>query len=247
MSVIHSQPTRELTDLTATNHNSKRCHLLELPAELRVRIYESVYDQDKVVDLYIFNKQGTVLRAETGDPTRDQAMRHLPSLLKTCTLLSREANPVLYQSLQLSVCIDSEFGSPLNAGHLTELCSIHGCLFFRNIQRLRLLIRIRNYVMSTRANEYLGLIWGERETCAAKTKTVIEEVTVFNHKSVGEGVDELYATLGRFSYGPGARWYHTQDTFGRPKSVSEPVWKDFEQKTGVIRCVRAAGEKVLWP
>ncbi|KAK5691865.1 hypothetical protein LTR97_011036 [Elasticomyces elasticus] len=247
MSVTHSQRTCELADVTATNHDSKRCHLLELPAELRVRIYESVYDQDKVVDLYIFNKQGTVLRAESSDPTRDQTMRHLPSLLKTCTLLSREANPVLYQSLQFSVCIDSEFGSPLNAGHLTELCSIHGCLFFRNVQRLRLLIRIRNYVMSARANEYLGLIWGGRETCAAKTKTIIEEVTVFNHQCAGEGVDELYATLGRFSYSPGARWYHTQDTFGLPRFVSEHVWKDFEQKTGVLRCVRAAGEKVLWP
>ncbi|KAK5717100.1 hypothetical protein LTR15_008989 [Elasticomyces elasticus] len=246
MSVSASQPARGSADLASTEHNSKRCHLLELPAELRVRIYEYVYDELNLVEICIV-EHGTMLRKDTGGADQDQMIRQLPSLLKTCTFISREANPVLYQSLQFCVCIDSAFGSPFTAGHRTELCSIRDCLFFRNVQRLRFLIRTHSYVMSARANEYLGLIWGERETSTAKTKTMIEAVTVFNHGRAGEGVDELYATLGRFSYGPGARWYYTQDIFGRPKFVSEHVWKDFEQNTGVLRCLRSAGEKILWP
>ncbi|KAK5701233.1 hypothetical protein LTR17_022768 [Elasticomyces elasticus] len=236
VSVVNPQPTRKSEDLGPADHNSKRCHLLEIPPEMRVRIYEYVYDEHNVLEICI-TEQGTVLRSETGDATRDQMMRHLPSLLKTCTLISREANPGLYRSLQFSVGIDSEFRSHYPVLHLIELCSIHDCLFFGNVQRLKLCIWLRR-AMSARASEYLGLIRGDRK--ASATKTTIEEVIVFNRNGAGEGVDEVYAALVTLSYRTGARFSCSEDFFGRPRFVSEHVLKNFEQKTGVLRCVRAA-------
>ncbi|KAK3644946.1 hypothetical protein LTR56_009333 [Elasticomyces elasticus] len=243
MSVIEPQPAAELGNLAPNDHidTSKRCHLLELPAELRVRIYEYLYDSAHTVDLYIF-RQGNVIRREDSDTTTTQRQLtcNLPSLLKTCKLISREANPVLYRSLVFSVSIDA---APYrNFWQFVDLGRVGDCLFFRNVQRIRLFIRLRSYTMSLRTSEYLDSIWGNRATLAAKT-LVIVKVSVFSHEHAGDAVDGVYATLATLSYRPGAKWYCSQDSSGRPRFVSEHAWKDFEQKTGVLRYVRAAGGK----
>jgi len=75
----------------------QRCHLLELPVELRVRIYEHLYSETATLSIDV-NVQGIYELWPSGDSDVQR-----PALLETCQLIREEAHPIMYATTILNV------------------------------------------------------------------------------------------------------------------------------------------------
>ncbi|KAK5738796.1 hypothetical protein LTR17_005731 [Elasticomyces elasticus] len=81
----------------------QKCHLLELPPELRLLIYAFVYEDGYEQSIVA----GPTLVLSTR-PSRNDGGRckHFTALLRTCTLVRDEAEPVLYEATTFDVYIE---------------------------------------------------------------------------------------------------------------------------------------------
>ena len=74
-----------------------RCYLLDLPPELRVRIYEFVFNQQIFIMLSHDPKGLTDVESWDKNPS---------ALIKTCKTTHKEAKPVLYKQVSLQIDIE---------------------------------------------------------------------------------------------------------------------------------------------
>ncbi|KAK5677842.1 hypothetical protein LTS10_009725 [Elasticomyces elasticus] len=81
----------------------QKCHLLEFPPELRLLIYEFVYAGGYKHVLFIDN----VMAVSTWPSTIDNDRRkYFTALLRTCTLICNEAEPILYEATPFNIYIE---------------------------------------------------------------------------------------------------------------------------------------------
>ena len=83
---------------------SRECHLLtRLPPELRLRIYEQLYDRT-VNPIFYLTVRSRLLRAGASSPLY-QPPRNYAALLRTCKTINNEVHSIFYKSLSPSMLI----------------------------------------------------------------------------------------------------------------------------------------------
>ncbi|KAK3114782.1 hypothetical protein LTR53_006559 [Teratosphaeriaceae sp. CCFEE 6253] len=124
--------------LPDTRNRSGRCHLLGLPKELRLSIYECVYDERYRFPIFLGHPDGFTLitwKLIDGDQipyTWAYEAKQLPHLLYTCRLIAQEATPVLYDSIIFGAHFSGRRG-PQMSGTVWDLAR---CPFLSQIRRL---------------------------------------------------------------------------------------------------------------
>jgi hypothetical protein len=151
-----SSSSPDVSPQTINGLVSTRCRLLQLPAELRLRIYEYTYAGTRLLcapveigEAFVFSSRRT---AGDGGTT---------ALLRTCQQVLHEAQPVLYKQLNFTICIASHMNerlgeffdgyqpmkdtssiAPLMCDVEIELSACHGWPsdIFDNVRELRFMV-----------------------------------------------------------------------------------------------------------
>lgn len=104
---------------------SSYCHLLELPPELRLEIYDFLFPDEDLyaMDLISFNTREGTMYTLTAPRGQLRCMGKATALLSACREINGEATPVFYRSLMFSIAVgglDHVFEVPrLTAWELT--------------------------------------------------------------------------------------------------------------------------------
>ncbi|KAK5679529.1 hypothetical protein LTS10_008350 [Elasticomyces elasticus] len=205
-------------------HKTTRCYLLEIPPELRLRIYEYVFDKD--VEPWILIWPSGEMRGHYSQCPP----KNFSSVVKTCRLVAQEAAPVLYKGRKFIVYVmpdqrASEFTMPSNQ----HIRPVDTCLWLEQVQIFELFV-------------YAG-----RTTIADATKTIKSMFVRWHQKQtitylyislsgLGEGdADPLYKVLAGLSFSSGIQIRHTLS--GLPymlsyDAVSKEVLERFRQASG---------------
>ncbi|KAK4894676.1 hypothetical protein LTR27_007064 [Elasticomyces elasticus] len=195
VSVTHSQrnPHKvEDEDLGPSDHNSKRCHLLEIPPELRVRIYELAYENLGLPRTVFFSvkpeghmcKSFTWRRQQpsetpTSAPCRKECRTQFSSipLLKVCRLITMEATPVLYKIMTVTVQFftwDSVDDGPILSPAVYDR-------FFAQVKNLAVHVCALNLEDVKRTFRLTPIVFGP----APRSKTIKEVGIIFNYWYAG--------------------------------------------------------------
>ncbi|KAK5679530.1 hypothetical protein LTS10_008351 [Elasticomyces elasticus] len=205
-----------------------RCHLLELPPELRVRIYEYLYEGYDGYDGVAFAvyANGEMRRKYPwqvlGIEPTPKRLHNPTGLLKVCRLITTEATPVLYNMMTVTV----HFLALKDVKQAPMLSPTARDLFFRQVKHMNLHISAFGSEGIERAMSHLPIVLGNQ-----RNKTMREvRLDVPYHPRTGCTV-WMYRVLMNLSYDKQAR----VDCMG-PKSAQ--VIKDFEERTGVMPVFR---------
>ncbi|KAK5738820.1 hypothetical protein LTR17_005755 [Elasticomyces elasticus] len=109
---------------------SSRCRLLELPCELRFRIFEHVYDQgDYRMEVLV---DSHAVYADFITDGCHLILPHFTALLVTCRQIRREALPVLFEAtaLELDICAAAVRKPDANVGPLDR------CIIFKHVKKI---------------------------------------------------------------------------------------------------------------
>lgn len=96
------------TESTAEAAPEMRCHLLRIPPELRLRIYDYYFGETKPCTVYAWPD----VDIEWKHDSKDQADARGSQLLFTCKTISHEARPVLLASTELMLPSGFASGHP---------------------------------------------------------------------------------------------------------------------------------------
>jgi len=116
---------------------AQRCFLLELPAELRLRIYDYVYNERCLVQLIVDSKRVYHTLCNPLAPFGSGSTRFTKhaALLKTCRLICKEAAPVLYSTLYAN--ISAYLGSERHQGtDQRDAGALESCTFLPHITEI---------------------------------------------------------------------------------------------------------------
>ena len=117
---------------TSNSNSNKRCYLLEIPPELRVRIYDFVWDSEHKYDVTIYSNRKACL---TNGPSYDKIPAMIPHLLFTCRTINIEATPVFYGKIRIEVFAVPYTPYYLNTALNRPLKSLGSCGLFRHMQK----------------------------------------------------------------------------------------------------------------
>ncbi|KAK3668873.1 hypothetical protein LTR22_000353 [Elasticomyces elasticus] len=226
--VVKPQPTYKLVEPASSN--SERCLLLELPPELRVRIYEFVYEDHRHLRAVFFNvdsegqmkKFSPWRRRQSDKPT--SALSRKPfdptPMLKVCRLITTEATPVLYKIMTVTVHF-TIFDEVEGGAILLPAIRDH---FFTQVKNVALCVWAYGLENVEATSRLMPIVFGPEP----RSKTIKEVQIGFDYGSPGgiEAVDYAYQELMKLSYDQYAR----VDCWGDP---AREVMKEFMRKTGV--------------
>ncbi|KAK5701236.1 hypothetical protein LTR17_022771 [Elasticomyces elasticus] len=205
-----------------------RCHFLELPPELRVRIYEYLYEGYDRYDgvafaVYANGEMRRKYSWRLPDTKLDPRKLCNPShLLKMCRVMTTEATPVLYKMMTVTV----HFLALKDVKSAPMLSSTARDLFFNQVKNMNLHISAFESEGIERAMSHLPRALGTQGS-----KNIKEvRLDVPYHPRTG-CTAWMYRVLMELSYDKQAR----VDCMG-PKSAQ--VIKDFEERTGVMPVFR---------
>ncbi|KAK3658370.1 hypothetical protein LTR56_001781 [Elasticomyces elasticus] len=200
-------------------HKATRCYLLEIPPELRLRIYGYVFDKDFQPGVFIW-PSGEMLQDDLGCQPKN-----FSSVLKTCRLIAREATPVLYEGRTFYVHVmPDRSASEYRNGPYEYLRPVDCCLWFERVQTIKLYVYAGRTSIAN-ATQIIKSIFARRHQ---------KQTIAFLHLSLselGEGdADPLYKVLTRLSFSSGARITHYMNSTRHV--VSKEVLEEFQQASG---------------
>ncbi|KAK5744592.1 hypothetical protein LTR17_001987 [Elasticomyces elasticus] len=202
-----------------------RCHLLELPPELRVRIYEYLYESYDGYDGVAFAvyANGEIRRKYPwqvpGVEPTPRRLHNPTSLLKVCRTITTEATPVLYKMMTVTV----HFLALKDVKQAPMLSPTARDLFFNQVKNMNLHISAFGSEGIERAMSHLPRALG---TQGSKTiREVRLDVPYDRH------IPWMYRVLMELSYDKQAR----VDCVGPESGL---VIKAFHEKTGVMPVFR---------
>ncbi|KAK3627384.1 hypothetical protein LTR22_022768 [Elasticomyces elasticus] len=110
----------------------RRCHLLELPIELRLQIWEFVYSSTYLLHITVDTETVYINPHLYYDPSWTPA-RNIPALLRTCQLINEETSPALYASTRFLVDI---YGERANGTLKSTAFEIQDFAFLKHATRI---------------------------------------------------------------------------------------------------------------
>ncbi|KAK4956754.1 hypothetical protein LTR10_006282 [Elasticomyces elasticus] len=110
----------------------RRCHLLELPVELRLQIWDFVYSTTYLLHITVDTETVYINPHLYYDPPWTPA-RNIPALLRTCKLVNEEASPALYASTKFLVDI---YGKPAENTLKSAAFEIQDLAFLKRAARI---------------------------------------------------------------------------------------------------------------
>ncbi|KAK5717102.1 hypothetical protein LTR15_008991 [Elasticomyces elasticus] len=205
-----------------------RCHLLELPPELRVRIYEYLYEGYDGYDGVGFAvyANGEMRRKYPwqvpGIESTPKRLHNPTSLLKVCRVITTQATPILYQMMTVTV----HFLALKDIKSAPMLSPAARDLFFRQVKNMNLHVSAFGPEGIERAIIHMPMV------LPTQRSKIINEVRLDVPYAPRTGCTAwMYRVLMELSYDKQAR----VDCVG-PKSAQ--VIKDFEERTGVMPVFR---------
>lgn len=113
-------------------NKAEKCHLLSIAPELRLRIYQHVYDRRPIVIIDVYNLQTMLGRGFYRAPKPSQL--HL-----TCRTIFQEATPILYKSVKFDIRFVNYLDVPTRQEDI-NFGSIRTCFWLQHIRRLKLAV-----------------------------------------------------------------------------------------------------------
>jgi len=163
---------------------AQRCYLLELPPELRLHIFELVYDYRFQCTIFIYNdmtyQYNHNLKKITGLPP------HLTALPRTSRLLRHEATPLLYTTATFKLFIMDMQTAPIWQDARTAESKAHGVLkHLVKLSKLNIWVkdRERDGPKDEKYEEWFGSLWGA--LCPGECVKV-DEIGLFVHREPAE-------------------------------------------------------------
>ena len=132
------------------------CHLLRLPAELRLQIYDHVF-QIKTVHLWI---DWNVYRWRSYTPTAPA------SLLFTCKTINQEAASAFYDKTTIHFSICDEFERPLSRYRRFSTLKELNASAFNRVSKLRLSLHTLTYPIFVQLLDHVNSWLQRLEFCA---------------------------------------------------------------------------------
>ncbi|KAK5744593.1 hypothetical protein LTR17_001988 [Elasticomyces elasticus] len=197
-------------------HKTTRCYLLEIPPELRLRIYEDVFDTDFTPEVFIW-------------PSGEIRMYRSERPPNNFSLIAREAAPVLYEGRTFYVHVlpdpcASEYPNSL----YKYLRPVDRCLWFEQVQTIKLYVYAGPAVAA-------GAMIIKSMFMRRHQKQSIAYLHL-NLLGLGEGDgDPLYKVLNRLSICSGAHIHHLLSS--STHVVSKEVLEEFQQTSGAAKHV----------
>ncbi|KAK4902883.1 hypothetical protein LTR27_000822 [Elasticomyces elasticus] len=110
----------------------RRCHLLELPVELRLQIWDFVYSSTYLLHITVDTETVYINSHLYYDPPWTPA-RNIPALLRTCRLVNEDATPALYASTEFLIDI---YGKPAKRTLRPTAFEIQNHAFLKHATRI---------------------------------------------------------------------------------------------------------------
>ena len=172
-------------DESALTHLTESA-LFRLPPELRLRIYEYIYNGERGCSLIARNN-------------RQVECFKLPcfgcagpaALLRTCKEVYREAAPVLYSTTTFKILL---FGlKQPEMGTLAPFCPLRSCLALRHTRNLELVLHLRdNHDLKPILNRLTALV--QQLPPERELKSCSVHIVLYSHRSIGD-YSPSYAVL----------------------------------------------------
>ncbi|KAK3623490.1 hypothetical protein LTR56_021580 [Elasticomyces elasticus] len=221
-----SMPTRTHT----TGNGAKalqKCHLLELPPELRLLIYEFVYAGDFRHEIVLDSIMVVSVNLSSDDVGR---FAHFAALLRTCTLIRHEAEPVLYEAAPLDIYIEGE-------AYLYEKCwkgELHTCPFIKHITNIKKLEICVSDVNNSEDNA-VRCIDGLINALPDKKRYGLDSIELWRGDDTWVNKTRVITALMGLNCKPGVRFllFEGEDEVKLADCVSEPVYRKLVQKLGI--------------
>ncbi|KAK4950399.1 hypothetical protein LTR10_011380 [Elasticomyces elasticus] len=197
-------------------HKTTRCYLLEIPPELRLRIYGYVFEDNYEPDFVIWPCGKMRRDLNKGPPA------HFSALLKTCSLVAQETAPVLYHDRIFIIhIVDNDPAYTSHQHNYGDLRPVNECSWFEYLQSLKIYIDSGSSTISS-------VTQNVRLVLAKQPKNQKATYLHLDIQKLGEGEgDPLYKALMRMSFSSDAFITHW---LGRSKKiVSKEVLDRFQQ------------------
>ncbi|KAK5691869.1 hypothetical protein LTR97_011040 [Elasticomyces elasticus] len=209
-----------------------RCQFLELPTELRLLIYDLVYDTDYKPAIYIYgdrSKRGRL--THRGPPSI--ARPCLSGVPYTCRAIYKEALPVLYRTQSFHVQFLRSWSTDTSFP-MTVLCSY---AFAKHIKHLNIT------VIAYKSQELTSAVERLESFLAALGGTISGEIRLRlgeNPYSFSALADPVYKVLITAQIGENATLFHELHTVmpdvrgqmrqnHRPSSARKRIWREFKK------------------
>ncbi|KAK5722283.1 hypothetical protein LTR17_014289 [Elasticomyces elasticus] len=192
-----------------------RTSLLGLPCELRLRIYELVFNTAKrsTVNVYL------------GSEVCITNHWKMPSLALTCELITEESLPVLYQSVRYEFVFNGGKHDPNWVSKNDTM--LNGLTFARHISNMGIVVHMhRWHVTKPERDEALEITAKQLCTLSEmlhpeRTVAISRLLLCFPFEHKVEAVDPIYKGLGRLRMGQGFKLFYSKAL------PSEAMWQEF--------------------
>ncbi|KAK4917728.1 hypothetical protein LTR49_014405 [Elasticomyces elasticus] len=201
-----------------------RCQLLELPTELRLLIYDFVYDTDYKPAVHIYENWSMTGRLTYQGPTGD-ARPCLSGLPHTCKAIYKEALPVVYRTQSFHVQVLWSW----SANTSVPTTVFRSCAFVQYIENMDITVTAYSAgAVTSAATRLVSFL-------AAFDGTINGDIRLHlgTYPAPGRG-DRLYQALMTTRIGERAMLYHVLGMYDvlqdpEPLSASKSVWQEFKK------------------
>ncbi|KAK4896817.1 hypothetical protein LTR27_005414 [Elasticomyces elasticus] len=219
-------PTRTHT-LSNGAEIPQKCHLLELPPELRLLIYDFVYARDFKHVITIDSIMVVSVKLFSNDVGR---FGHFAALLRTCTLIRHEAEPVLFEASPFDIYIEGE-------PHPYEKCwkgTLHTCSFMRHITDIR---KLETCVPDVDNNEdnAVRCVEGLVNGLSNNKRYRVDSIESWRGDDTWAQNNRVIAALMGLNCKPGVKFllFEGDDEVKLADCVSESVYGELVRKLGI--------------
>ncbi|KAK4954523.1 hypothetical protein LTR10_007954 [Elasticomyces elasticus] len=206
---------------------SQRCHLLELPPELRLLIYEFLYASDYKHNIVV---DGALVVFTLAKPIFGRIFQHFAALLRTCTLIHNEAEPILYEATAFDMYIQSE----LLSVERSRKGKLHTCKFFGHIMNIRKL-KIRVPDVDNGVDNAVRCIAGLARALPSNKQYRLTNIEMWYGSPTWERKDGIVKALMGLNCKPGVKFLFIEGNreVRLAYCVSAVVKQEFVRKLGI--------------
>ncbi|KAK5710708.1 hypothetical protein LTR15_012864 [Elasticomyces elasticus] len=214
---------------------SGRCYLLELPPELRLKIYDYLFTEKLDVLLTIYRDcemQTHLKNPESGSAVSKKEVRKLSALLKTCKALATEITPILFKNLQFRIHLSPDTG---NISFQKKLRKLHRCQFAKHIRAMSISVTAGDHSAVASAGERLRML-----TKVFQPGRMIKLDTLrlyFSTVDMMGAADPILKATMAINCKKGFKLYYSSfdSGSGGRDMATWSCWRKFEEWSGVIK------------
>ncbi|KAK3656869.1 hypothetical protein LTR56_002850 [Elasticomyces elasticus] len=208
----------------------RRCHLLELPVELRLQIWDFVYSSTHLLHITVDTEAVYINLHLYYDPPWTPA-RNIPALLRTCQLINEEASPALYASTKFLVDV---YGEPAYGTLKSTAFEIYDFAFLKHATRIEELDVFQGdddvaaITIAQRLQSFISRLSPEKQVAL----TTFE---IYLAKESPEDMDPIFQAILDWNCGPSLYMVYFVD--GGNLADEQHSWDDVYLSPGIAKRV----------